>query len=431
MSHHEQPRWRRYLRFWGPDVAADVDDEIRFHLEMLERDFLAAGLDPAAAREEALARFGDPDEVARWLRDHDTRKLRRSGAHRCAGDLLQDVRYGLRRLWQAPGVHARGRAGARARHRRHDRDLRRDRRRAAARAPVSRARASGGGRDLQGADPVPASFPEYHDWKGQYGRLRRARRVLHHHVRADRRAASRSCCTRRGCRRTCRGCSASCRASDARSRRPRTMPRPEGVVMISEDLWRRRFGGDPGIIGTTLTLAEEPYTVIGIVPRRPALDRADRPARRGTASRPLAVRCGSTTDDAPRGLHFLDVSRASSPALDLGGPQRADRVVCAPAAGGRGDRPRHPARCAGSPRGRRIAAPPLRPRRRRGHAAPHRVHQRGEPAARALGGATARDRRPRGAGRGRARAWCGSCWSRACCSRCWAAPPACWSHGAP
>src|SRR6478609_7363571 len=38
----EQPRWRRYLRFWGPDVAADVDDELRFHLEMRERDFLAA-----------------------------------------------------------------------------------------------------------------------------------------------------------------------------------------------------------------------------------------------------------------------------------------------------------------------------------------------------------------------------------------------------
>ena len=39
----EQPRWRRYLRFWGPDIGADVDDELRFHLEMRERDFLAAG----------------------------------------------------------------------------------------------------------------------------------------------------------------------------------------------------------------------------------------------------------------------------------------------------------------------------------------------------------------------------------------------------
>jgi putative ABC transport system permease protein len=99
----EQPRWRRYLRFWGPDIAADVDDEISFHLEMRERDFLAAGLSPAAAREEALARFGDPDRVARWLRAHDTRKLRRSRRTQAMSDMLQDIRYGLRRLWKAPG----------------------------------------------------------------------------------------------------------------------------------------------------------------------------------------------------------------------------------------------------------------------------------------------------------------------------------------
>lgn len=89
----EQPRWRRYLRFWGPDIAADVDDELRFHLEMRERDFLAAGLPPAAAREEALARFGDPDKVARWLRAHDTRKLRRFKRTQAMSDLLQDIRY--------------------------------------------------------------------------------------------------------------------------------------------------------------------------------------------------------------------------------------------------------------------------------------------------------------------------------------------------
>ena len=28
------PAWRRYLRFWGPNVDADVDDELRFHLDM-------------------------------------------------------------------------------------------------------------------------------------------------------------------------------------------------------------------------------------------------------------------------------------------------------------------------------------------------------------------------------------------------------------
>ena len=31
--------WRRYLRFWGPRAAADVDDELRFHIEMRVHDY--------------------------------------------------------------------------------------------------------------------------------------------------------------------------------------------------------------------------------------------------------------------------------------------------------------------------------------------------------------------------------------------------------
>jgi hypothetical protein len=27
------PVWRRYTRFWGTNVDADIDDEMRFHLE--------------------------------------------------------------------------------------------------------------------------------------------------------------------------------------------------------------------------------------------------------------------------------------------------------------------------------------------------------------------------------------------------------------
>ena len=38
--------------------------------------------------------------------------------------------------------------------------------------------------------------------------------------------------------------------------------------MISDALWRRRFAGDPGILGRTLTLDGEKYTIIGVMPRR-------------------------------------------------------------------------------------------------------------------------------------------------------------------
>jgi putative ABC transport system permease protein len=39
------------------------------------------------------------------------------------------------------------------------------------------------------------------------------------------------------------------------------------VAMIGESLWRRRFGGDPGIVGRPVTLNGTSYTVVGIAPR--------------------------------------------------------------------------------------------------------------------------------------------------------------------
>ena len=44
--------------------------------------------------------------------------------------------------------------------------------------------------------------------------------------------------------------------------------RTEGahVVMLSDAIWRSRFGSDPKIIGQTVTLDTEPHTVVGILP---------------------------------------------------------------------------------------------------------------------------------------------------------------------
>jgi len=161
----EQPRWRRYLRFWGPDVEADVDDELRFHLEMRERDSLAAGLPPEAAREEALARFGDPEKVARWLRQHDTRKLRRHRRIELMSDLLQDARYGLRRMWQAPGftlavvvVLGLGIGATTAIFSVLDAALLRP-------LPYPEPERLVAVHDVSGSGETPPSFPEYLDWK--------------------------------------------------------------------------------------------------------------------------------------------------------------------------------------------------------------------------------------------------------------------------
>ena len=40
------------------------------------------------------------------------------------------------------------------------------------------------------------------------------------------------------------------------------------VVVLSDTLWKRRFDGDPGIVGRRITLDGEPYDVIGIAPPR-------------------------------------------------------------------------------------------------------------------------------------------------------------------
>jgi predicted permease len=38
------------------------------------------------------------------------------------------------------------------------------------------------------------------------------------------------------------------------------------VVILGHDLWKRRFGGDPAIVGRAVQLNEEPYTVVGVMP---------------------------------------------------------------------------------------------------------------------------------------------------------------------
>jgi predicted permease len=48
------------------------------------------------------------------------------------------------------------------------------------------------------------------------------------------------------------------------------------LVLLGNDFWRRRFGGDSAIVGTSLTLDDEGYTVVGVLPAgEPWLNFAD------------------------------------------------------------------------------------------------------------------------------------------------------------
>ena len=44
-------------------------------------------------------------------------------------------------------------------------------------------------------------------------------------------------------------------------------PGAPAVVVLSHELWKRRFGGDPQILNQSLTLNDRPYIVIGVMPK--------------------------------------------------------------------------------------------------------------------------------------------------------------------
>ncbi|MDQ2713206.1 MAG: ABC transporter permease, partial [Acidobacteriota bacterium] len=39
------------------------------------------------------------------------------------------------------------------------------------------------------------------------------------------------------------------------------------VAILSAGLWRSQFGGDPAVLGKTITLDRNPYTVVGVMPQ--------------------------------------------------------------------------------------------------------------------------------------------------------------------
>lgn len=50
---------------------------------------------------------------------------------------------------------------------------------------------------------------------------------------------------------------------------------PQPVTVLSYKFWQRRFNGDPQIVGKTIQLAHQPYTVVGVATRRFAWADAD------------------------------------------------------------------------------------------------------------------------------------------------------------
>ena len=97
------PAWRRYLRFWRPDPAADVADELRTHLELRVEDLRAAGLSDDAARARAADEFGDVEATRHGLVAIGERMARRRARFLWWDAARADLRYAVRGLRATPG----------------------------------------------------------------------------------------------------------------------------------------------------------------------------------------------------------------------------------------------------------------------------------------------------------------------------------------
>ncbi|MGH9789366.1 MAG: ABC transporter permease, partial [Candidatus Acidiferrales bacterium] len=92
------------------------------------------------------------------------------------------------------------------------------------------------------------------------------------------------------------------------------------VVLLSDGLWQRRFGGNPTIVGRSITMNNEPYTVIGVMP----------PTFRFPSQAALWVPMAFEPDSAwnTRGNYFLTVVARLKPEVTFQqAQQEMDRVA--------------------------------------------------------------------------------------------------------
>jgi predicted permease len=251
-------RIRRSVR--ARDFDAEMADEMRAHLELEAEARLARGAAPAEARRDAALAFGHVESLKESARD------RRAGLW--LAQTLQDVRYAVRLLAKWPtfstvviGTIALAVGGATTIFSAFDAALLRPLPYAAADRLVEITEL------LDDGSRNSVSAGAFADWRGNATRLDSA--VLMGSVTAN---------LRRG-----RGAAeriAGARVTHELLRVFGLSPvlgrsfgpdddRPGGaadVVLLTETLWRTRFGADASIVGTSVTLDERPRTVIGVVP---------------------------------------------------------------------------------------------------------------------------------------------------------------------
>jgi putative ABC transport system permease protein len=254
------PIWKRYRDLLRPRPAEDVSDEVRFHLEMSEREARRAGRSPEQAAADARERFGDVAAVVSELNAIGGARVTRHTRAEFFADLKHDVRFALRSLRRAPAFASAGIATV-----------------AVAVAantvifsfvnalliePLPYANAD---RLVSVEGPIVHSIGEglalaeratsSIDAVAQY-RHRSVTLSDEDAVRVDGNSVTANLLDVVG-------------AKPARGRwfaESSELPGNGNEIVISDGLWQQRYGRDPDIIGRKLLVDGEPYAVIGVMP---------------------------------------------------------------------------------------------------------------------------------------------------------------------
>jgi predicted permease len=84
-------------------ITRELDEELRFHLEMRTEQLIAEGWAPDAARAEALRQFGDLDDAVAYCRRADAFREQKRMRTEYLAELRRDLASAVRGLRRAPG----------------------------------------------------------------------------------------------------------------------------------------------------------------------------------------------------------------------------------------------------------------------------------------------------------------------------------------
>lgn len=269
----DRPGLRRAFRLRSntpQQVRAEVDEELRYHLDQRTEELVARGWTSEEARAEAIRQFGDLEETRDYCAREAGRAVSEERRTMWWDDLRQDLTYGLRGLLRSPTysvvVVATLAAGIAAStlvfslmNPYFFRSLP---------FPAPKELVQIGGVDpVAGWDGGRFSIPQIEDLEARsrafeeigayhYGNVN----VREPSGETTRRTASYLTGDLMGILGTTPLQGRPLVESDAR-------PGAERVLVMGEDLWERRYGSDPDILGRTVELDGVAHTVVGIMPR--------------------------------------------------------------------------------------------------------------------------------------------------------------------